>query len=215
MTEKNDILDELTQLIVDGNDEKITETTKKALDIGIDPYTIIDVLDEGMRIVSKRYDNREIALPELILAGDAFQASMNIIKPKIKERSDKKVGRLVIGTVQYDIHTLGHELVKTMMEVEGFECWDLGGDVSKEMFIDKVKEVNADLLGLSALMTTTMLGQKDVIDALKDADIRDRVKVMVGGAPVSQEWADKIGADGYGKDAIDAVKIAKKLLNMK
>jgi len=215
MAEKNDILDELTQLIVDGNDEKITETTKKALDIGIDPYTIIDVLDEGMKIVSKRYDNREIALPELILAGDAFQAGMDIIKPKIKRRSDKQAGRLVIGTVQYDIHTLGHELVKTMMEVEGFECWDLGGDVPKEKFIEKVKEVDADILGLSALMTTTMRGQKDVIDALKDAGIKNKVKVIVGGAPVSQEWADKIGADGYGKDAIEATKVAKKLLNIK
>lgn len=214
MTKENNILEELTQLIVDGDDEKIKEITKKALNTGIDPYIIIDALNKGMKIVSKRYDDRDIALPELILAGDAFQASMDIIKPKIKRKSEKKVGRLVIGTVQYDIHTLGHELVKTMMEVEGFECWDLGGDVPDEKFIEKVKEVNADILGLSALMTTSMPKQKDVIDTLKKEGIRDRVKVIVGGAPVSQEWADKIGADGYGKDAIEATIVAKKLLKI-
>lgn len=209
-----DILKNLSQLIIEGEDEEIKGETQKALDTKVDPYTIIDALNDGMNVISKKYDEREVALPELILAGDAFHASIEVIKPMLKKGSAHVAGKLVIGTVQYDIHILGHELVKTMMEVEGFECWDLGGDVTVADFISKVKEVDADILGLSALMTTSMPGQKYVIDALKEAGIRDKIIVMVGGAPVSQEWANEIGADGYAKDAVEAPKVAKKLMGI-
>jgi corrinoid protein of di/trimethylamine methyltransferase len=209
-----EILKKVTELVVDGEDEAIRGETQKGLAAGLDPYALIGALNDGMQIVSQKYDERLVALPELILAGDAFHASVDMIKPILKKASAKAAGRFVIGTVQYDIHILGHELVKTMMEVEGFECWDLGGDVPPSVFVEKVKEVDANIVGLSALMTTTMPGQKDVIDALKEAGLRDKVIVMVGGAPVSQQWADKIGADGYAKDAVEAPKVAKKLLGL-
>ena len=212
--EKGDLLKKLTQLVVEGEDEKIGGETEKALEAGLDPHVIIDALNEGMQIISRKYDERLVALPELILAGDAFHASVEVVKPRLKRREGKVAGKFVIGTVQYDIHVLGHELVKTMMEVEGFECWDLGGDVPPSRFLEKVEEVGANIVGLSALMTTTMPGQKDVIDALKKAGLRENVVVLVGGAPVSQQWADKIGADGYAKDAVQAPKVAKKLLGL-
>ena len=207
-----DLLKRVTQLLVEGEDEGIREETGKALDAGVDPYTIIDALNDGMQIISRKYDERVVALPELILAGDAFHAGVDLIKPRLKLGKGKIAGKFVIGTVQYDIHILGHELVKTMMEVEGFECWDLGGDVPPSKFVEKVTEVGANIVGLSALMTTTMPGQKDVIDALKEAGLREKVIVLIGGAPVSQQWADKIGADGYAKDAVEAPKVAKRLL---
>lgn len=212
--DKGDLLRKLTQLIVEGEDEKIGGETEKGLEAGLDPHVIIDALNEGMQIISRKYDERLVALPELILAGDAFHASVEVVKPRLKRREGKVAGKFVIGTVQYDIHVLGHELVKTMMEVEGFECWDLGGDVPPSRFLEKVEEVGANIVGLSALMTTTMPGQKDVIDALKKAGLRENVVVLVGGAPVSQQWADKIGADGYAKDAVQAPKVAKKLLGL-
>jgi len=213
--ETGSVLKKMTELVVEGEDEAIKEETVKALEAGADPYTIIDALNDGMQIISKRYDERLVALPELILAGDAFHASVDVLKPVLKREEGKVAGKFVIGTVQYDIHVLGHELVKTMMEVEGFECWDLGGDVPPSKFLEKVTEVGANIVGLSALMTTTMPGQKDVIDALKEAGLREKVIVLVGGAPVSQQWADKIGADGYAKDAVAAPKVAKKLLGKK
>lgn len=213
--EKGDLLEKVTQLVVEGEDEGIRGETEKALEIGVDPHTIIDALNDGMQIVSRKYDERLVGLPELILAGDAFHASVEVIKPRLKRREGGGAGKFVIGTVQYDIHVLGHELVKTMMEVEGFECWDLGGDVPPSRFLEKVTEVGANIVGLSALMTTTMPGQKDVIDALKEAGLREKVVVLVGGAPVSQQWAEKIGADGYAKDAVQAPKVAKRLLGLK
>jgi len=209
-----DLLKRVTQLLVEGEDEGIREETGKALDAGVDPYTIIDALNDGMQIISRKYDERVVALPELILAGDAFHAGVDLIKPRLKLGKGKIAGKFVIGTVQYDIHILGHELVKTMMEVEGFECWDLGGDVPPSKFVEKVTEVGANIVGLSALMTTTMPGQKDVIDALKEAGLREKVIVRIGGAPVSQQWANKIGADGYAKDAVEAPKVAKRLLGI-
>ena len=211
---KEEILKKVMDLVVDGDDEEIKGETQTALDAGVEPLAIIKVLNDGMQIVSQKYDERVVALPELILAGDAFHASIDVIKPVLQKTSQRATGRFVIGTVQYDIHILGHELVKTMMEVEGFECWDLGADVQPSVFVEKIREVDANIVGLSALMTTTMPGQKDVIDALKEAGLRDKVKVLIGGAPVSQQWADKIGADGYAKDAVEAPKVAKQLLGI-
>lgn len=208
-----DIIDQIKEAAIGGEDVGAAELTEKALGKGIDPYKIIsDALNPGMNEVAIRYEKREISLAEVIISIDAFQTSLDVLKPVMKREIKKPLGRVVIGTVKDDVHDLGKELVKTMLGVAGFECYDLGHDVPVSTFLEKAIEVDADIIAASALMATTMTVQKEIIDALKDADIRDKVKVIVGGAPVSPEWADTIGADGYGKDALEAAEVAKKLM---
>ena len=214
---RDEIFDGLAKAVLLGDDTVAEELTRKALSEGIAPYEIIEKgLSEGMREVGRKYEEREYALPELMLAAEAFYTALKILEPELKKerRERKTLGKVVIGVVQFDVHDIGKTIVRTMLEASGFECVDLGRDVPTEDFVQTVRDERPDILGLSALMTTTMPEQQKVIEALKEAGLRDSVKVMVGGAPVSREWAERIGADGYGEDAIDAVVEAKKLLGI-
>ena len=209
------LLQKLTNSIIEGDADAATALTTQALQAGNDPMTIINVgLVPGMNVVGERFASGEYFLPNLVIAGSAMQQAMQLLEPALKERQQVRtsLGKVVIGTVHGDIHEIGKSLVATMLSANGFEVLDLGVDVPTEKFLEKVQESGAQLLGLSALLTTTMTVQRDVIEALDDAGIRSKVKVLVGGAPVNQDWANSIGADGYAEDAMAAVALAKRMM---
>lgn len=211
----DEILDQLTQSIIDGEPGLSVDLTRQALAAGFEPLTIIQRgLVPGMHIVGEKFATGEYFLPNLIISASGMQNAMELLEPELKKRSQKVevAGKVVIGTVQGDIHEIGKSLVGTMLSANGFQVFDLGGDVPVEKFVEKVKETGANLVGLSALLTNTMSVQADVIEALKKAGFRDQVKVIVGGAPVTQSWAEEIGADGYSEDAIGAVELARRLI---
>jgi corrinoid protein of di/trimethylamine methyltransferase len=211
----NKLLTDLKNTLVDGKPDETVELTRKALKAGIEPMTIINQgLTEGMDIVGEKFQTGEFFLPNLVIAASGMNQAMEILEPELKSRQQvaQSLGTVVIGTVAGDIHEIGKSLVATMLSVNGFEVHDLGVDVASETFIAKVKETGANILGLSALLTTTMTIQRQVIKALEEAGIRDKVKVLIGGAPISPEWADTISADGYAEDAIGAVELAKRLV---
>jgi corrinoid protein of di/trimethylamine methyltransferase len=211
---KNELITQLITAIIDGEPEQVVEFTKQALAAGLEPITIIDEgLIPGMDIVGDKFASGEYFLPNLIISANGMQEAMKLLEPELRSRQQvlKSAGKVVIGTVQGDIHEIGKSLVATMLSANGFQVFDLGVDVPVETSIDKVRETCANLLGLSALLTTTMVVQREIISTLKLAGLRERVKVMVGGAPVTHSWADEIGADGYAEDAIGAVALAKRL----
>jgi corrinoid protein of di/trimethylamine methyltransferase len=208
------ILTEITRSLVACEPDRTTELTKQALEEGAEPLAIINQgLVPGMEVVGEKFQDGEYFLPQMVIAANAMQQAMDLLEPELHARQQvsESAGTVVIGTVKGDIHEIGKSLVATMMSAHGFRVYDVGVDVSAEAFVEKVKETNANLLGLSALLTTTMTAQREVIQAVEEAGIRDRVKVMVGGAPVSQEWAESIGADGYAEDVIGAVELGKRL----
>jgi corrinoid protein of di/trimethylamine methyltransferase len=210
------LLEEMTNAVIAGFPEQASELAEEALRAGIDPLAAIDQgFKPGMDVIGESFAKGEVFIPDLVLAGEAMKAAIAVLEPELIKRKQQRevVGRVVIGTVQGDIHEIGKTLVTTMMAANGFEMHDLGVDVSPQKFVDTVREVNADLVGMSALLTTTMINQEVVIQTLKEAGLRDQVKVMVGGAPVSQHWAEEIGADGYAEDALSAVALAFKLID--
>lgn len=180
----------------------------------MDPAEIIEKgLAEGMNEVGIRFERGKLFLPHVMMAADAMTAGVDALKELMPEgASGSKLGVIVNGTVEGDVHDIGKAIVSTMLQSAGFEVHDIGRDVPTRKFIEKAKEVNADMIGISALMTTTLQGQRDVIELLKEEGMRDKVKVMVGGAPATQAWADKIGADCYAENASEAVAKAKELL---
>lgn len=211
----NDLLKQITASLVDSDPDGTAELTRQAIGAGMEPMTIIDRgLVPGMDIVGEKFRTGEYFLPHLIIAASGMKQSMELLEPELNRRGEKAqtLGTAVIGTVKGDIHEIGKSLVATMIAANGFQVHDLGVDVPTEAFVAKVKETGANLLGLSALLTTTMTAQREVIMALESAGIRDQVKVMVGGAPVSQDWANTIGADGYAEDAVGAVELCKELV---
>jgi corrinoid protein of di/trimethylamine methyltransferase len=210
----SDLLAQITASLVDGEPDVTVARTNEALKAGIEPLTIIDQgLVPGMRIVGEKFSAGEYFLPNLIVSASGMKQAMRLIEPELKARrqSRKSAGTVVIGTVKGDIHEIGKSLVATMLSANGFDVHDLGVDVPIEKFVATVKETNASLVGLSALLTTTMGIQKKIVEALVAAGLRAQVKVMVGGAPVSRKWADEIGADGYAEDAVGAVDLAMRL----
>lgn len=212
----SELLSQITENVVNGEPELVVQLTRQALKAGIEPMDIIrQGLIPGMDIVGEKFASGEYFLPNLIISANGMQEAMQVLNPELHARNQevKSSGKVVIGTVQGDIHEIGKSLVATMLSANGFEVYDLGVDVAPESFIDKVKETGADLLGLSALLTTTMIVQRDIIRALEKEGLRPKVKVFVGGAPVTRSWASEIGADGYAEDAIGAVKVAKQLVN--
>jgi corrinoid protein of di/trimethylamine methyltransferase len=209
-----DLLAKITTSLVEGEPDETVGLTRQALESGLEPLTIINEgLVPGMNIVGDKFQSGEYFLPHLIIAANGMQQSMALLDPELTARQQavESAGTLVIGSVAGDIHEIGKTLVATMMSASGFQVYDLGVDVATETFVSKVKETGANLLGLSALLTTTMTVQREVIEALEEAGIRDQVKVMIGGAPVSQEWSDTIGADGFAEDAVGAIELAKRL----
>ncbi len=212
----SELITKIATSIIEGKPDEITDLTQQALEAGLEPLTIINEgLTVGMNIVGEKFQTGEFFLPNLVIAASGMNQAMEILEPELKSRQQTadSLGTVVIGSVAGDIHEIGKSLVGTMLSANGFQVYDMGVDVANEVFVAKVKETGADILGLSALLTTTMTIQRQVINELEKAGIRDQVKVLIGGAPISQEWADNIGADGYAEDAIGAVELAKNLVN--
>ena len=211
-----DIFGQLKQAVIDQDQEAVIATVDKALADGIAPKTIIDDgLLPGLNVIGEQFECEDIFLPELMQAALAFQGAMGILEPKIKESGAEgpKKGKVVLGTVKGDLHSIGKNILKLLLETSGFEVWDLGIDVDLFKFVDKANEVDADIIAISALLTTTLVGQRDVIEALKDQGTRETFKVIIGGGATTQAWADSIGADGWAGTAYEAVNLASRLVS--
>jgi corrinoid protein of di/trimethylamine methyltransferase len=203
----------LYDAILQGNAKKAEEATKAALAAGVDPSELIQKYTiPAMHEVGKRFERNEYFVPELLIAARAMKTSLAIITPHLVKTGARPAGRVVIGTVQGDLHDIGKSLVASMLEGGGFQVIDLGVDVSPQEFVESAREKDGTIVALSALLTTTMTQMKTVIEALKQAGIRDTTKVIVGGAPITQEYANRIGADGFSDNASGAVALAKRLV---
>jgi corrinoid protein of di/trimethylamine methyltransferase len=207
----------MAQSIIDGDPEEAERLARQALKEGINPLEAINqgyVL--GVNHVGEQFGCGEMYLPDLVLAGEAMKAAVGILEPEMARLGVERqvLGTVVIGTVEGDIHDIGKTLVATMLSGSGFRVYDLGVNVPVKRFVEKTQEVKANVVAMSALLTTTMVKQKAVIDELQKAGVRSQVKVMVGGAPVTRDWAEEIGADGTSEDAISAVNLAKKLVGL-
>lgn len=212
----DDLFVKLTNSLVEGDPDAAVALTHQGLAAGLEPMAIIrQGLMPGMDIVGQKFSDGEYFLPDLIIAAEGMKMAMDLLEPELRARQQtlETAGVVVIGTVKGDIHEIGKSLVATMLSANGFTVYDLGVDVPKEAFIAKIKETGANILGMSALLTTTMTQQREVIKALEEAGLRAQVKVMVGGAPVTKGWAEEIGADDYAEDAMGAVQKAKKLVS--
>ena len=209
----SETLERISQTIVNGKHKEIEGLVQAAVEEKIDLNRIInEALIGGMDVIGKKFAGGEIFVPEMLVSALTMQKGLAVIKPLLKGENAKSRGTVLMGTVKGDLHDIGKKLVVMMLEGAGFEVVDLGVDLSAEKFVDKVAEVQPDVLGLSSLLTTSMPEMRKVIALMQERGLRDRVKVMVGGAPVDANFAQKIGADGYGKDAFEAVQLARKLV---
>jgi 5-methyltetrahydrofolate--homocysteine methyltransferase len=204
-------LKELYEAVVSGNAKATQALTQQALAEGVDPLKLVnEYMVPAMDEVGRRFEANEYFVPELLISARAMKASLELIRPLLIARGDKPVGRVAIGTVKGDLHDIGKNLVASLLEGGGFEVIDLGVNVSPDKFIATVNEKQANIIAMSALLTTTMPSMKTTIEALKQAGVREKVKVLIGGAPITQKYADEIGADGYSENAVGAVALAKK-----
>jgi corrinoid protein of di/trimethylamine methyltransferase len=213
MTEQ--ILSDLREAVLYFDPDDARRLAQKALEMGVDPVTALEEgLAKPLREVGDRFGTGEAFITELIAAAQAMEAGAEILNREIVRRgaTRKKVGRFLIGTVEGDIHSIGKNIVATMLSTAGFEVIDLGTDIPTQTFVDNVREHRPDILGLSSLMTTTMTKQREVIEALKEAGLRDGLKIIVGGAPVTEDWVREIGADACGLDALNAVEASLRLM---
>ena len=211
----DELFERMKQSIIDGDPQRAAEISRRSLEEGISPLDAINrgfVL--GLNHVGEQFEQGEMFLPDLVLAGEAMKAATAILEPEIQKAGARResLGKVVLGTVKGD-YEIGKTLVGTMLSASGFEVIDLGVDVPFELFAVKAKELNADIVGVSALLTTTMTGQKHVVEALDRHGLRPKVKVIIGGATVTQNWSNEAGADGYGTDAMGAVALAKSLMS--
>ncbi len=204
-------LKQLYDAVVGGDAKASQSLTQQALAEGTDPLKLVnEYMIPAMDEVGRRFENNEYFVPELLISARAMKAALDLIRPLLTARGDKPVGRVAIGTVKGDLHDIGKNLVASLLEGGGFEVIDLGVNVPPEKFIATVKEKKANIVAMSALLTTTMPAMKTTVDALKQAGVRDQVKVLIGGAPITQKYAEEIGADGYSENAVGAVALAKK-----
>ena len=205
----------MAQSVIDGESEEAENLALQAIELGIDP---LEAINEGFVVgvdhVGNLFSCGDAFLPELVMAGEAMKAAVNVLEPEMaKQGTERKMlGTIVLGTIEGDIHDIGKTLVGTMLSASGFKVFDLGVDVPVMTLVERARAENADIIGVSSLLTTTMVRQRDVIEALEDIGLRSTIKVMVGGAPVTQEWVKEIGADGFSEDAVGAVALAKELL---
>ena len=214
-SEERTLLDSLKQAIIDLDEEKAVTAADKVVTSGIDPKLAIRyAIADAALLVGEKFDSGEYFLPQLVMSGDLMDVITKILEKNIPQADTEKKKLILIGTVQADVHSVGKNLVATMLKSVGFNVVDLGVDVPSATFIEKAKDLKADMIALSSLLTTTMPYQREVIDDLVSMGLRDRFKVLIGGGPVTKAYADKIGADGYGRDAIDAVDVAKVLLGV-
>ena len=212
---KDELLIELKNMVIEMEDEEIAEVAQEYIDAGYDAYEgIMEGLVAGMNVVSEYYDEGEYFITDVLIASDAMYNGLDVIQPHLEKNDDEKKVTGVIGVVEGDTHDIGKNLVKIMMETAGFNMIDLGRDVPLSQFVDAAIESDAQLVCMSTLMTTTMGGMETVIQHLEEAGIRDKVKVMIGGGPISNKFAEKIGADAYTENAVEAAKRAKELLNI-
>lgn len=205
----------MRQSIIDGAPDTAGKLARQSLESGIEPLDAINNgYVEGIAYVGEKYGCREMFLPDLLASAEAMKAALAILEPELRKRGSQResLGKVVLGTAKGDIHDIGKNLVGTMLSSSGFEVFDLGTNVTAVQFVSKVQSVEADIVGVSALLTTTMAGQKAVIEALEKDGLRPRVKVMIGGAAVTSRWASEIGADGYARNAMDALDLAKRLM---
>ncbi len=213
MTEE--LYKEMAQSIIDGEAEQAASLAQKAIELQMHPLDAITKgFVVGVNYIGDQFGKGEAFLPELVMAGEAMKAAIATLEPELLKLGEAReiMGRVVLATVEGDIHEIGKTLVGTMLSASGFEVHDIGVDAPAEKIIGKALEVNADIIGMSALLTTTMVRQREVIEELDKEGLRPRIKVLVGGAPITKDWADKIKADGTSEDAVGAVKLAKQLL---
>jgi trimethylamine corrinoid protein len=212
-----ELFKKMAQSIIDGDSETALTLAKESINEQVNPLDAITKgFVVGVNTVGAAFGRGEAFLPELVMAGEAMKAAVGVLDPELKKRGTerKMLGKVVIATVEGDIHEIGKSLVATMLGASGFEVFDLGVDASSDKIIGKALEVNADIIAMSALLTTTMVKQKEVIEELEKEGLRRKIKIMVGGAPVTRDWVNAIGADGFSEDAIGAVAMAKQLMGV-
>jgi len=213
-----EILGKLAQAVINCLPEESERLAREALKEGIDPLEAVENgLSKGIKVVGEGFEAGKAFLPDLMMAAETMKSGLRVLEPELRKshRTLKSLRRVVIGTVAGDIHDIGNNIVSTTLSAAGFEVHNLGVDVPADRFVHAVKELKPDILGLSALLSVTIPQQREVIEALKRAGLRDKVRVMVGGGAVTQSWAEKIGADGYGADALEVVGLAKRLIEKK
>ena len=216
--DQKEILENLSMAIIEGDEDKAKEYAKEVLISKMDPLKAVEQgLSNGMITLGERFEKGEVFLPDLLIAADAFNIAIGVLKPAMEAQKKQvaKLGTVLIGTVNGDVHGIGKNIVAIVLEAYGFEVVDIGVDNPSLKFIETAEKVKADVIGLSSLMTTTMPAQKEVIDILKELNQRKKYLVIIGGGPVTKEWADKIGADGYAESAFQAVGMIKELLSQR
>ena len=211
----SELLGKMAESLIAGKIDEVVDLTKEALDGGVAPADILDQgLLAGMDVVGKRFKAEEMFIPEVLRCAKCMHGAMEILRPLLAETGAESIGTLIIGTVKGDLHDIGKNLVSMMFEGAGFNVVDLGIDKEPQVFVDAIKEHDAKLLGMSALLTTTMPKMGETIDAIKEAGLRDQVKILVGGAPITAAFAEEIGADGYASNAASAVEKGKELIGL-
>jgi corrinoid protein of di/trimethylamine methyltransferase len=207
--------DEIANSIVELNEKRALELARHSISEKLDLLKVIENgFGEGIRRIGKLWEDGDLFLPELMLGGNIMQECMDLLLPNLRaENKEYSPGTIVIATIEGDIHSIGKTIVATMLSAYGFEVYDLGADVAAEKIVEVAIEKNADIIGISALLTTTMIGQKKVIDLLKEKGIREKFKVVLGGAPVTEMWTSQCEADGYAENAVNSIKLVKKLLS--
>ena len=216
MSKEEEILTRLRDAIVNLDIEAVQKAAKDAIEAGIPAYkAVMDGMAKGMEIVGQKYEDGEYFLAELIMAGETMKEGMAILEPHLKAGEIETAGKVVIGTVRGDLHDIGKNVVVTLLKAANFEVIDLGVDVSPEQFVEAVKKHNPDIVAMSALLTTTMIEMENVIESLKKNGLRDKVKIIIGGAPITPEYAEKIGADAAARDAVEGVRICSRWLKSK
>jgi len=209
---EQELFDKLSDAVVKGDNKGIQDLSNEVINNGYDPYdALIKGCAAGMKIVSDKYEKKEMYVPQILLSARAMYAALDVLKPHIKVDAGTSSGNIAIGTVEGDIHDIGKNIVKLLLEIAGYNVTDLGRGVPLTNFVQTVKDGEVDVIAMSALMSTSMLGMPEVINMLQDAGIRDNVKVMVGGAPITRQYAEKIGADGYAENGPAAIKVAQSL----